>query len=110
MKPPVMIKSHDFQQLLGSLPPDRRRLAELGARIWDGDNRVRFILQFLADFDRSEEILRYLIKEGFTGKKLWDWVQGEFSGSVLQMAAYVLMKINKETEIKPIIAGRDLRG
>lgn len=107
-KKPIMIKREDFKQLLKTLPPDRARLAELAARVWDGEQRLRTLIEFLASFYRNEEILRYLLKENLTGRKLWDWMREEQGGSVMRVVQFVMMKLDKDLELKPIVFGKDL--
>ena len=92
-------------------PMDHRR-RDMMLRIIDDvstQNDFNLITTFLYHMDRlsrCEHILKWLILNRLTGKNFSEWVKiNRFSP--LSLSKYVLMKIRKDSELKPIFAGKD---
>lgn len=74
---------------------------------------AQFITIFLMHVNRhrrADEILKWLIKTNLTGENLFEWIKIEMRGSILGTMKFVVMQIDKDSEIRPIIAGRDYLG
>lgn len=76
-------------------------------RICDGDMRVPPYLYIFNSHKRVDEVLDWMLRNHFTGKNFILWAQGVHERSILEVIKEILMRIDKEKEIKPIIAGID---
>ncbi len=65
------------------------------------------LLYHVDRFRRCDEILRWLINNYLIGRKFVEWVRHEHGNSILRAGAHVLMKIDRDRVIKPVIGGRD---
>lgn len=81
---------------------------ELILRTVDGESRVLYLIFLWHDLARVEEILHWLIDHRFTGKALYGFMQAR---KFMPMAAAkeILMHIDKERELRPILVGRDYK-
>lgn len=80
---------------------------ELILTIADGNPECFPILYHFDKFKFSEEIFKYLVREKIVGKKFVEIYQNEFRLSWLSMGKWIIMKIKKEREYRPIFAGKD---
>lgn len=76
-------------------------------KVIDGDPRVVDVMFHFDRFVHCERILQWLIKNKLTGARFFDVYLNEFKASWLTMGKWIIMKIQKDTEMKPIIGGRD---
>lgn len=86
------------------LSPKRR---ELMLRVADGDQRSFVYLFHLNSMRRCEDILEWLIHHRYTGRSFVDYVAVAHEGSVLSMARTVVMWLEKNEELRPILIGQD---
>ena len=84
---------------------DKRR--ELILRVADGENRNFPILHQIDNFVHSEKMFIWMIQNGITGKNLFELYTIEFMNSWLSLGKWVIMMINKDTQIRKVIAGKD---
>ncbi len=91
--------------LPGELSPITR---DLMLCVWDRDSRTLPHLHMIAGLFRRDEVLAWLVNNRKTGKEFMAMLEGDFHGSLLQTIAFILMKINKDLETKPIIVGKDI--
>lgn len=59
-------------------------------------------LQFLYNTKRSNEFFEYLIKNKLTGKRFVDFVKGQCQNSRLAMLAFLISKVEKNRELRPV--------
>lgn len=95
----------DSLYLPGKLSPVTR---DLMLCVWDHDDRTLTNLHMIGNLFRRDEVLAWLVNNRLTGKRFMAMLEGDFHGSLLQTIAFILMKINKDLEEKPIIVGRDI--
>ena len=86
------------------LSPERR-LKML--KVIDGHPGLPTVMFHWHKFRRCDEILDWLLLNRMTGNTLFAWLRGEFEMGTLSMARFILMKIDKEKEERPILVGRD---
>lgn len=53
------------------------------------------------------QIAKWLIKNGFVGRKMSEWLHCKHMGSVLSMIKFVTAENNRTNGLKPFIAGKD---
>lgn len=58
---------------------------------------------------RCDDILKWLLANNLRGKKLYETIKTDFAFSSLKTAQYILQKIDKNLEQKPVIYGVDYR-
>lgn len=80
---------------------------ELFFKVIDGDPRVVDIMFQFDRFVHCERMLQWLVKNKITGKAFFDLYLGQFKASWLTMGKWIIMKVNKDSELKPIVGGRD---
>lgn len=61
------------------------------------------------EFFRLNEILAWLVKNKITGTEFVAFIEQGHERSVLGMLSYILMQVNRDLIVKPIIVGEDLR-
>lgn len=88
---------------------DRKR--NLILQVIDGDVRViqSKATYHLDRFVHSERMFEYLVKEKITGAKFHEMYLNVFKGSWLTMGKWIISKIQKEKELKPVFVGKDYR-
>jgi hypothetical protein len=84
---------------------DLRR--ELFFKVIDGDPRLVDIMFQFDRFKHCERMLQWLVVNKITGPKFFDIYLNQFKASWLTMGKWIVMKINKDSELKPLIGGRD---
>ena len=82
---------------------------ELFLRVIDGDARVVDVMFQFDKFVHCERMLEYLVKERITGAKFFEIYIQNFRASWLQFGQWLVMKINNDTQLRPIIGGKDYR-
>ena len=87
------------------ITPSRR---ELMFNVMDGDNRVLPMLYQLNNFQRCDEIFRYLIRNNLTGRELIFWFNETFQGSFLNLVAHCLKKIDRDVMRRPLHYHKDM--
>jgi hypothetical protein len=75
---------------------------ELYLRIVDDNPSVVPIVYNIHNYKFSFEISRWLYENQITGKILLDFLKTKFENSILALVKFVVMKINKDKEIKPL--------
>ena len=63
----------------------------------------------ISKYKHSLDIQVWLIKNKMTGKILQSWLKEEFDNSIMSMIKEIIMRINRDKEIKPIYAHTDYR-
>jgi hypothetical protein len=86
---------------------ERRR--ELIFRVADGCDETLPILHFLDSLSQCDQILTWLIFHNLTGARLCEFQRTQFGTSLLGMAKFILMQVNREKEERPLIVGRDIK-
>jgi hypothetical protein len=99
-------------QELGLIDPDGTRavtprMQDLIERVVDDYPKVCPFVYHCYCHRRSNEIWRYLIGSGLTGRKLHEWLTFHFGKSMLSPIKEILKRIDNEKNVQPIIAGRD---
>jgi hypothetical protein len=82
---------------------------ELFFRVIDGDSRLIEIMFHFDRFTHCERMLEWLIQNKITGKTFFDLYLNTFKASWLSMGKWVVMRVNKDKELKPVYAGKDFR-
>tara|TARA_B100000749_G_C18269903_1_gene399908 strand:- start:393 stop:710 length:318 start_codon:yes stop_codon:yes gene_type:complete len=82
---------------------------ELYLRIVDGDPRVMPIVHQIHNYRYSVDISRWLYENQITGKILLDFLKVSFENSIMGMVKFIIMKINRAKEIKPIYVNKDYK-
>ncbi len=80
---------------------------ELYLRIIDDNPSVTPIIYQIHKYKYSWFISRWLYENAITGKTLLDFLKVKFENSIMEMVRFVIMKINKDREVKPIYAHKD---
>ena len=78
-------------------------------RVIDDDPRVMPIAHQISKYKNSLDITDWLIKNKITGIILLDFLKTKFENSILEMVKFIIMKINKDKEPKPIYAHKDYK-
>lgn len=81
---------------------------DLMLRVFDGDCRVLPHLHRMANLVRIDEVLEYLIREGITGRKFIAWLDEKHRKSLLKAMSFILMRVNRDLIVRPLIHGKDL--
>jgi tRNA A37 threonylcarbamoyladenosine biosynthesis protein TsaE len=84
---------------------EERRILHL--MVMDGDASAAPLLYHLDKYRRADELLKWLIRNGLTGRRFVEWVKCEHGNSVLKAGAYLLMKIEHEKKTRPVLIGDD---
>lgn len=82
---------------------------ELILKVVGDDTRVMEVMYHFDHFVHAETMLEWLVKNKLTGKAFYELYLGEFKASWLSMGKWVVMKINKDKEVKALYAGKDFR-
>lgn len=86
------------------MTPQRR---ELILRVCDGNQNAFPIVHQLDGFVHAERMFKWMIRENMTGNNLVETYIHDFKCSWLTLGKWVIMMINKDTEMKKVIAGKD---
>ena len=65
------------------------------------------VIYEISKYKHSLDIQVWLIKNKLTGKNLVSWLKESFNNSIMSMVKFIIKKVNKDKEIKPIIAHKD---
>lgn len=85
------------------------RVRDLCLVVVDGHLPVTQLLYWLSSLHRFDEVLEWLIRNKITGKKLVGYFENEHEASLIKFSAYVLRRVNRDLESKPLIVGKDIR-
>lgn len=77
-------------------------LREMMMVVADGDPRVIHYLLELNKFKRVEDIIAWLCRNKLTGNNFIEWVKKEHFDSLLDVVSYILMKVDKDVQKRPI--------
>lgn len=77
-------------------------------RVMNGDQRVVPFLHYLDSWRRCDEMLQWLVRNHLTGKEFILWTQFNFGASMLSMAQYITRRLEKDSEGRPTLLGRDV--
>lgn len=80
---------------------------ELLFRVLDDEPKLLPTLHQLDHYVRCDDMLRWLIQNRLTGKNLLSWMNLYFPKSILNMPEFILFKIKKDLEQKPVVYGKD---
>ena len=80
---------------------------ELYLRIIDDIPQVTPIIYQIHKYKYSWFISRWLYENGIKGKTLLDFLKVKFENSIMGMVQFIIMKINKDQEEKPIYVYKD---
>lgn len=89
------------------MSPKRRQMI---LEIVDSEVSLLPVMHYLTAFKRCDFILEWLIRNRMTGKNLMQWIGIRWANSLLSMVKYILMKLDHETEMKPIYLGGEYLG
>tara|TARA_R100000781_G_scaffold105913_1_gene69793 strand:+ start:3156 stop:3431 length:276 start_codon:yes stop_codon:yes gene_type:complete len=78
-------------------------------RIIDDQPGVMPVAYEISKYKHSLDIQVWLIKNKITGKILLSWLNEKFDHSIMSMIKYIIKRVNKDKEIKPIYAHKDYR-
>jgi len=78
-------------------------------RIIDEQPGLMPVAYEISKYKHSLDIQVWLIKNKMTGKILQSWLKEEFDNSIMSMIKEIIMRINRDKEIKPIYAHTDYR-
>ena len=78
-------------------------------RIIDQDPRVIPIAHGISRYKNQLDISIWLIRNKITGEILLDFLKVNFENSIMSMVKFIIMKINKDNQIKPIYAHKDYK-
>lgn len=84
--------------------PKRR---ELMHRAMNHELKLVPVMHQLARYKHCDKILLWLISANIIGKDLLEFLQLEFNNSVMAMVQFIVMRNEKNKEIKSMIIGRD---
>lgn len=84
-----------------------KRRQDLMLLVADGDPGIPRVLYYLDRLKRCDEILLFLVSQKLVGKKLAESIKAEHDNSILNLAKWALLKIDRALEVRPIIAGKD---
>ena len=65
------------------------------------------IVHQLDGFVHAERMFEWMIREKMTGNSLVQTYIHDFKGSWLSLGKWVIMMINKDTQLRKVIAGKD---
>lgn len=74
----------------------------------DGELETAPLLYQVANLTQADDVLRWLIQNRITGKRFLHWVKFEH-GSLLKAMAHAVNTVNRETMMRPLFAGKDLK-
>lgn len=75
----------------------------------DGETDVLpYMHYFYAHFMRSDDMFRWLVKNGITGKQFIMWVKFHWGVSMLEPARHILSRLEKRKEFRPVLLTRDV--
>ena len=86
------------------MSPARR---DLMFRVMDGERKILPYLHHFDGYTRCDYMLSWLIDNHLTGKNFLDWTQKYFPTGFMDCAVFILTRIDKDKESRPIIIGRD---
>lgn len=77
--------------------------------IAESNQAVLPILHMIDDYVRCDDILDWIIRNRLTGEEVVSMIKFQFKMSPLTFIKWVLSKIDKERELRPILMGRDMK-
>ena len=80
---------------------------EFYLRIVEDTPSLMPVIYEISKYKHSLDIQVWLIKNKLTGKNLVSWLKESFDNSIMSMVKFIIKKVNKDKEIKPIIAHKD---
>lgn len=75
--------------------------------VHDGCGETLPYLFRMQDLQRCDEVLGWLCRNNITGKVFLSWMRLEQGDSILKASSYILMKLNRDKEARPLFAGKD---
>lgn len=73
----------------------------------DGVDGNLYNVHRLLSFVHHERMLDWLIQNKITGKKFKQWFLYEHKMNIIDMGSFIIAKINKDKEVKPVYAKKD---
>lgn len=73
----------------------------------DINHQVNHILRIIDGHRRCDEVLAWCLRSGLTGDNIVEMVRYQFGFSPLTFLKWVLSKIDKENELRPVLVGKD---
>lgn len=83
------------------------RQRDIVFKVADGNLDTLPILFNFMNYKRCDEILQWLLDNNFKGRNLIALVNREFSNQLLSTVKFILMKVDKETIMRPLFLGKD---
>ena len=82
---------------------------DLILQVADGDPRTFPILYQLDRFVHADKMFAWMLANGIKGKYLVEVVSENFKHSWLTFGKWVVMRVNKDTQLRSVIAGKDFK-
>lgn len=73
----------------------------------DGYPSLTPIMHQLSHYTSRNGVLVWLIRNKITGYNLLSWLKNNHNNSVMGMVQFIVMRHNKDLEVKPIIMNKD---
>lgn len=87
------IKSESFRQKL--------------LKLMDGRADLKHVIFVLNNLKHNEAVVDWLLRHGFKGARLVDWLQDKHDSNTLNMVKWIVAQVNHTNGFQPIIVGRD---
>lgn len=84
---------------------EKRR--DLIFQLTEGNLKLLPLMHELTQYERCDEVLAWLVGRKITGEDLWEYYTKIWSNRILSMTQFILMRIDRNKEIKPILYGVD---
>ena len=73
----------------------------------DPNPRLVHLMHDLSRYRHVDSMLRWLIKNNLTGNRLIQFLDHTFKSSTLNMVKHIIMKVNNEKSLRPVLYGKD---
>lgn len=93
-------------EINASIPEERRKRMLF---LIDGIPELALLMEHLNRYERCDAMLRWCQENGQYGKKLLSTFKADCAGSPLHFAKEVLKRLGGDSELRPVMYGRDYR-
>ena len=73
----------------------------------DPNPRLVHLMHDLSRYRHVDSMLRWLIRNNLTGNNLIQFLDYTFKSSILSMAKHIIMLVNKERKVAPVLYRKD---
>lgn len=78
--------------------------------LMDGRPDLKHHIFHLNHLRYADQVCDWLLRHGFKGATLSEWIQDKHNGSFLNMVTFIVQQVNRRAKPKPLYVGKDYLG